>query len=138
VTISALLKEPWKPGVWDIIAIGEDGKEVGKQEIFLALSESKPKMLMFNDFYCDSIPVKIALAWTDKKGDTGGTDDKGGADKGGADKGGKGSKAPGGGVAGGLSNGGSKPPPAGGKDKGGGDKGGGGDKSGDEGDASTE
>jgi hypothetical protein len=126
VTISALLKEPWEPGVWDVVAIGEDGKEVGKQEIFLALSESKPKMLMFNDFYCDSIPVKIALVWTDKKGDTGGTEDKSGADKGG-----KGSNAPGGGV----SAGGTKPPPPAGKDKGGGGDKGGGDG---EGDASTE
>jgi hypothetical protein len=134
VTISALLKEPWKPGVWDIVAVGEDGKEVGRQELFLALSESKPKMLMFNDFYCASIPVKISIEWTDKKADTGGLD----KDKDKTDKGGKGGAGIG--VGGGTKppppagdKGGAKPPPppAGG-DKGGGKDGGGGE------DATTE
>jgi hypothetical protein len=129
VTIAALLSEPWKAGVWDVIAYGEDGKEVGKQEVFLALSEFKPKTLMFNDFYCDSIPVKIALMWTDKKGDR----SEAGPGKS-ENANGKGPVTPGGGSAKPGAGGETKPPPppaGGGK---GGDKGG----SGDGGDATTE
>jgi hypothetical protein len=104
VTVSALLKEHCAPGVWDVVAFGEDGKRVGTQEIFLALSEFKPKMLMFNDFYCESIPVKIAITWTDKKGDRGDTTKE--KESGGTDSGGK---APGGTGTGGASGGTPKP-----------------------------
>jgi hypothetical protein len=136
ITVSALLSEPWKPGVWDIVAYGEDGKKVGKQAMLLSMNHAKPKTLIFNDFYCTSIPVKIEILWTEKKADRSGeagTGDTGSSKPGGGGKGGPStgdsSKPPaktpgGGGTPPPSGGGGTKPPPPSGD---GGDGGGGGD-----------
>lgn len=105
ITASTLLSEPWKTGVWDIIAYGEDGKKVGKQSMLLSMSHAKAKTLIFNDFYCSSIPVKIEILWTEKKADRSG---EAGAPE---DSGGGGGKKPGSGAAKpDAGGGGSKPP----------------------------
>lgn len=103
ITASTLLSEPWKPGVWDVIAYGEDGKKVGKQSLLLSMSHAKPKTLIFNDFYCSSIPVKVEILWTEKKADRSGEAEAG------ADESGK-TKPGGGGPAGPSTGGGAKPP----------------------------
>lgn len=59
VTVAVVVEENIPAQVYRIVAIGEDGEEVGSQERHIQLPMKKPRTFDLNNFHCTSIPVAI-------------------------------------------------------------------------------
>jgi hypothetical protein len=111
VTVEARATNSVKPAVWRIAAFGEDGTEVGHRLLFLVLYSSEPRTLIFNDFFCKSVPVRIEIQWNkDQQADSSGQAEKGGTEPGAGGASKPGGPSTGSGAAPGGGGGGSAPP----------------------------
>ena len=88
--------------VWEIIAYGETGEEVGSKQLHIVMYNEDFKPLDLNSFYCSARPASLEFRLTDKTPDKPGEGSEGGTAP----------RAPGiGGSGGGNGSGGQQPPP---------------------------
>jgi hypothetical protein len=67
VKVTLLLKEYEEAQVYRIVAVDEEGTEVGSQDKHLKLPLKKARTFDFNEFYCTHMPSTIAFYRTDKE-----------------------------------------------------------------------
>lgn len=77
--------------VWEVIARGPEGTEVGSKELHLVIYDSYYKPLDLNSFYCKSVPASLEFQATEKTPSK--TGETGSADGGGKKGGGRGGNA---------------------------------------------
>ena len=67
VTVYLMTEVYAEPQVYRIVALDEDGEEVGSQEKHLKLPQKKARSINFNGFYCTHAPLTVALYLTGKQ-----------------------------------------------------------------------
>jgi hypothetical protein len=67
VKVTCLLKQYEDAQVYQIVALDDEGNEVGSQDKHLKLPIKKARTFDFNEFYCTHMPTTIAFYRTDKE-----------------------------------------------------------------------
>lgn len=67
VKVHVMTEEYAEPQVYRIVALDEEGNEVGSQEKHLKLPQKKARSFNFNGFYCTHMPTTVAFYVTNKQ-----------------------------------------------------------------------